>query len=250
MSSKSIITVQRLSKHYDNHKILENVDVDIFESDFTVIMGPSGAGKSTLLQNISTMDKPTNGKVLFNHQDLTQFTDKKLSQFRKKEIGFIFQSFNLIDHLSVLENVCLPGFLLHSKSKQQVVKRARQLLTNLGLSGQIDHAITHLSGGQKQRVAIARSLINQPKLLFADEPTGALDSTAGTEVLDSLTLNNQNGQTIVMVTHDLKAALRADRILFIKDGKIFGDRKFFPYDVDQIETRRTEITSWLEEMGW
>ncbi|APE76682.1 ABC transporter ATP-binding protein [Leuconostoc mesenteroides] len=250
MSSKSIITVQRLSKHYDNHKILENVDIDIFESDFTVIMGPSGAGKSTLLQNISTMDKPTNGKVLFNHQDLTQFTDKKLSQFRKKEIGFIFQSFNLIDHLSVLENVCLPGFLLHSKSKQQVVKRARQLLTNLGLSGQIDQAITHLSGGQKQRVAIARSLINQPKLLFADEPTGALDSTAGTEVLDSLTLNNQNGQTIVMVTHDLKAALRADRILFIKDGKIFGDRKFSPYDVDQIETRRTEITSWLEEMGW
>lgn len=250
MPDNSIITVQQLSKHYDNHKILENVDIEIFESDFTVIMGPSGAGKSTLLQNISTMDKPTNGKVLFNQQDLTQFTDKKLSQFRKKEIGFIFQSFNLIDHLSVLENVCLPGFLLHSKSKQQVVKRARQLLTSLRLSGQIDQAITHLSGGQKQRVAIARSLINQPKLLFADEPTGALDSTAGTEVLDSLTLNNQNGQTIVMVTHDLKAALRADRILFIKDGKIFGDRKFTSYDANQIETRRTEITSWLEEMGW
>lgn len=250
MSKSNIIKVQQLSKHYENHKILENIDLDIFESDFTVIMGPSGAGKSTLLQNISTMDKPTSGKVIFNQQDLTQFTDKKLSQFRKKDIGFIFQSFNLIEHLSVLENVCLPGLLLKSESKQQVIQRAKQLLTGLGLDGHMDQAITHLSGGQKQRVAIARSLINQPKILFADEPTGALDSTSGIEVLDSLTLNNQNGQTIVMVTHDLKAALRADRILFIKDGKIFGDRNFTPYDASQIKARRTEIESWLQEMGW
>jgi len=123
MSKSNIIKVQQLSKHYENHKILENIDLDIFESDFTVIMGPSGAGKSTLLQNISTMDKPTSGKVIFNQQDLTQFTDKKLSQFRKKDIGFIFQSFNLIEHLSVLENVCLPGLLLKSESKQQVLQR-------------------------------------------------------------------------------------------------------------------------------
>lgn len=250
MAKSSIIKVQQLSKQYDNHKILENVDLEIFESDFTVIMGPSGAGKSTLLQNISTMDKPTSGKVIVNQQDLTQLTDTKLSQFRKKDIGFIFQSFNLIEHLSVLENVCLPGLLLQLESKQQVIQRAKQLLAGLGLNGYMDQTITHLSGGQKQRVAIARSLINQPKILFADEPTGALDSAAGIEVLDSLTLNNQNGQTIVMVTHDLKAALRADRILFIKDGKIFGDRNFPPYDASQIKTRRTAIASWLQEMGW
>lgn len=250
MAKSSIIKVQQLSKQYDNHKILENVDLEIFESDFTVIMGPSGAGKSTLLQNISTMDKPTSGKVIVNQQDLTQLTDTKLSQFRKKDIGFIFQSFNLIEHLSVLENVCLPGLLLQLESKQQVIQRAKQLLAGLGLNGYMDQTITHLSGGQKQRVAIARSLINQPKILFADEPTGALDSAAGIEVLDSLTLNNQNGQTIVMVTHDLKAALRADRILFIKDGKIFGDRNFSPYDASQIKTRRTAIASWLQEMGW
>lgn len=250
MSKSNIIKVQQLSKHYGNHKILDNVNLEIFESDFTVIMGPSGAGKSTLLQNISTMDKPTSGKVIFNQQDLTKLTDKALSLFRKKDIGFIFQSFNLIEHLSVLENVCLPGLLLKAESKQQVIQRAKQLLTGLGLDGHMGQAITHLSGGQKQRVAIARSLINQPKILFADEPTGALDSTSGIEVLDSLTLNNQNGQTIVMVTHDLKAALRADRILFIKDGTIFGDRNFTSYDASQIAARRTEIESWLQEMGW
>jgi len=123
MSKSNIIKVQQLSKHYENHKILENIDLDIFESDFTVIMGPSGAGKSTLLQNISTMDKPTSGKVIFNQQDLTKLTDKALSLFRKKDIGFIFQSFNLIEHLSVLENVCLPRLLLKSESKQQVLQR-------------------------------------------------------------------------------------------------------------------------------
>lgn len=250
MSKSNIIKVQQLSKHYGNHKILDNVNLEIFESDFTVIMGPSGAGKSTLLQNISTMDKPTSGKVIFNQQDLTKLTDKALSLFRKKDIGFIFQSFNLIEHLSVLENVCLPGLLLKAESKQQVIQRAKQLLTGLGLDGHMGQSITHLSGGQKQRVAIARSLINQPKILFADEPTGALDSTSGIEVLDSLKLNNQNGQTIVMVTHDLKAALRADRILFIKDGTIFGDRNFTSYDASQIAARRTEIESWLQEMGW
>jgi len=200
MIEKSIIQVKKLSKRYDdNNQILEGIDLDIFEAAFTVIMGPSGAGKSTLLQNISTMDQPTSGQVIFEDQGLTKLSDKSLSRFRRKEIGFIFQSFNLIEHLSVLENVCLPGFLLKLKTKKQVIQRAKDLLTGLGLGDQVNQAINHLSGGQKQRVAIARSLINQPKILFADEPTGALDSTSGIEVLDNLTLNNQSGQTIVMV---------------------------------------------------
>ncbi|MBZ6014265.1 ABC transporter ATP-binding protein [Leuconostoc gelidum subsp. gelidum] len=251
MIEKSIIQVKNLSKRYDDiNQILEGIDLDIFESAFTVIMGPSGAGKSTLLQNISTMDQPTSGHVIFEDQDLTKLSDKSLSRFRRKEIGFIFQSFNLIEHLSVLENVCLPGFLLKLKTKRQVIQRAKDLLAGLGLETHANQAINHLSGGQKQRVAIARSLINQPKILFADEPTGALDSTSGIEVLDNLTLNNQSGQTIVMVTHDLKAALRADRILFIKDGQIYGDRRFTPYDASQLKTRRAEVEAWLLEMGW
>jgi putative ABC transport system ATP-binding protein len=251
MAETILLKIQNLSKYSDdNNQILEAIDLSIFASTFTVIMGASGAGKTTLLQNISTMDKPTSGQVIFDNQDLTKLSDQSLAIFRRKEIGFIFQTFNLMAHLSVLENVCLPGFLLKSESKSQVMLRAKHLLVDLGLGSQLNQEITHLSGGQKQRVAIARSLINQPKILFADEPTGALDSTSSLSVLDSLTLNNRNGQTIVMVTHDLRAALRADRILFIKDGKIFGDRCFAPYEASQVKARRAIVEAWLLEMGW
>jgi len=249
-----LLICKNLSKQYNvkntNEFALKNLELTIYIGDFTVIMGNSGSGKSTLLQCISGIDKATTGDVEIDSMHITKMKDNMLSNFRKRHMGFVFQNMNLIEHLSALENVTIAGFLLQEKRSIDIVNYGKKLLSQVGLEKHFDKLPSQLSGGQQQRVAIARALINSPKLLFADEPTGALNSKAGIQVLDILTKENIKGQTIVMVTHDFKAALRANRIIYLVDGSVKNELNLSRFNQDEIIEREKKVTAWLKEMGW
>jgi putative ABC transport system ATP-binding protein len=194
--------------------------VEIKQGEFVAIMGPSGSGKSTLLNIIGCLDSPTSGTYILDGNDVSHLSSRELATIRNTYIGFIFQNFNLIPSLTVLDNVLLPSFYLGKEDP----KRATELLTNMGLAERLTFKPNELSGGQKQRVAIARALMNNPSFLLADEPTGALDSTTGKEIMDLIvTLNKKEGKTILMVTHDPGIAKLAHRIIRLKDGKIIHE---------------------------
>jgi putative ABC transport system ATP-binding protein len=200
---------------------LRGVSLDVPAGQFTAIMGPSGSGKSTLMHLLAGLDRPTTGSVYVGTEDITSMSDKALTKLRRRHIGFVFQSFNLLPTLSAEENVLLPLTIAGRKVDREALEG---LLGRVGLSERRRHRPSELSGGQQQRVAIARALISEPTVLFADEPTGNLDSSAGTEVLDLLRdAVDLDGQTTVMVTHDPRAAARADRVLFLADGLIVSD---------------------------
>jgi len=206
-------------------KVLKGVNLNIKKGEFVAIIGASGSGKSTLLHILGALDKPTSGVVTFEKQDLRRFRAGKLNRFRNRMVGFVFQFYHLLDELSVLENVFLPA--MTSKSiigwfacRRQVKTRAKELLAQMGLAERIKHKPYQLSGGERQRVAIGRALMNEPRLLLADEPTGNLDSATGNGILEVLEKLNRAGQTIVMVTHDERIAQRAGRIVTLVDGKI------------------------------
>ncbi len=223
---KNIIKTEKLCKTFSNNglqqHVLKNLDLEIYEGDFTIIMGASGAGKSTLLYSLSGMDKPTLGKINFNGSEITDMSIDELAYFRRSNCGFVFQQTYLIDSMSVLDNVLVSGLLVN-KNKKEVVAKAKALLISVDISEELWNKFpSQLSGGEPQRVGIARALINSPKLVFADEPTGALNSKTGKDVLDTLTNCNNNGQSIVMVTHDMSSARRGNRIIYLKDGEIAG----------------------------
>ena len=249
----AIIKTNKLSKSFSNGgnllHVLKNIDLEIIKGDFTVIMGPSGAGKSTLLYALSGMDSPTLGNIYYDDLDITKLNQNELALFRRDNAGFVFQSVYLIDSMSVLDNVLCAG-LLKNKNKKELVKEASYLLDRVGISDNLKNKFpSQLSGGEAQRVGIARALINNPKVVFADEPTGALNSKTGLDVLNTLTDFNSTGQSIVMVTHDITSALRGNRIIYIKDGEIFGELKldkFTPEDT----TRKEKLNEFLKEMGW
>lgn len=228
---------------------IRNLNLEIYGEDFTVIMGSSGSGKSTLLYLLSGIDSVTAGEVHFQDTRVDQMREKHTAQFRRKSIGFIFQAINLVPNLSLLENVAISGYLV-TRDRRQVNTRAMELLDMMGLRQEARRLPSQVSGGQQQRAAIARGLINSPTVLFADEPTGSLNSSQGQNVLDILTEINAQGQTIVMVTHDIKAACRADRILFIRDGKIDGDLRLDKYNPEKSETREKAIFDYLTGKGW
>ena len=228
---------------------IKNVNVEIYEKEFTVIMGSSGSGKSTLLYLLSGLDNITAGVVTFDEISLASLTEKKMAEFRRKKIGFVFQAINLVPSLSLYENVVISGYLVE-KDRKKVDIRGIELLKLVGLEEQIDRLPSRISGGQQQRAAVARALINSPKVLFADEPTGALNSAQGENILDILTDLNNKGQGIVMVTHDIKAASRADRILFIKDGRVDGDMNLDKYSTKDKELREKAVFDFLSEKGW
>ena len=249
-----ILKTDKLCKSFSNGgnqiHILKNMDLEIIEGDFTIIMGSSGSGKSTLLYALSGMDKPTVGKILFKETDISKFNNDKLAVFRRKNCGFVFQSIYLLDNMSVLDNVLTSGLLVN-KNKGEVLSKARRLLEEVGLKAEIwDKFSNQISGGEAQRAGIARALINEPTIVFADEPTGALNSSASTEVLNAFTKVNENNQSIVMVTHDIKTAVRGNRIIYIKDGTVCGELKLPFYKDDNIEARREKVQGFLEEMGW
>jgi len=218
-----MITAKNIHKYYGDLEVLKGVDLHINQGEVVAIVGPSGAGKTTLLQILGTLDKPTNrndASITINKQNVLKLKDKTLSKFRNKHIGFIFQFHQLLPEFTALENVCIPAFIA-GKQKKEVEKEAAKILDFLGLSDRIDHKPNELSGGEQQRVAVARALINKPNVIFADEPSGNLD-TASAKNLHELffKLREEFGQTFVIVTHNTELANMTDRKLVMRDGKI------------------------------
>lgn len=251
--SKSILKTDDLCKSFKagdrEQQVLINLDLEIYEGDYTVIMGSSGAGKSTLLYSLSGMDLPSSGNINFNGTSIVNNSNDKLAIFRRENCGFVFQQMFLLDNMSILDNILAAGLLVN-KDKKAIVSYAKELLTKVGLTDMIWNKFpTQLSGGENQRAAIVRALINHPKVVFADEPTGALNSASGKAVLDVLTEINNNGQSIIMVTHDLSSARRGNRILYIKDGVITGECNLGKY-VSGDKERHNKLSSFLTEMGW
>ena len=230
--------------------ILSHVDFDLYEGDFTVIMGASGSGKSTLLYALSGMDRATAGEVIYDGRNIVKVKEKELAKLRYTDFGFIFQQMHLVSNLTLFENVVVPGYLNKSRSAAEVRKRADKLFEQMSVSHIKDHLPTQVSGGEQQRCAVARAVINSPKVLFADEPTGALNRKNTTDVLDLLTQLNKDGQSVLMVTHDMRAALRANRILYIEDGKIIGELTLPSYDTNEEKSREAQVNAWLTSLEW
>lgn len=251
---QSILTAKDLCKSFAHNgeqvHILSHVNLEIYEGDFTVIMGSSGSGKSTLLYALSGMDRATAGQVIYQGEDLVKMKEKNLAALRHTDFGFIFQQMHLVSNLSLFENVVVPGYLNKDKSAAQVNARAEELMEKMSISYIKKNLPSQVSGGEQQRCAIARSVIHEPKLLFADEPTGALNRRNTTEVLNLLTELNQNGQSILMVTHDTRAALHATRLLYLEDGNIIGELTLPPYNHEEEKSRETQVNAWLTSMEW
>lgn len=249
----SVIKTNNLCKSFVLGKtalnVIKNLNLEIYEGDFTVIMGSSGSGKSTLLYTISGMDSQTNGTVTLLGKDISAMKEGELSSIRKKDISFVFQSINLLPDITVFENITYCGYGAN-KNKKEINEETLKLLEALGLTDAKDKYPSEISGGMQQRVALARAIITSPKILFGDEPTGALNSAAGEEVLDILSDLNNKGQTIVMVTHDLKAAARASRLIYLRDGRIDGELSLDKFSKTDYKNREVLIFEFLKERGW
>lgn len=222
---QNILEVRSLNKVYTTGKnvvqpILNNIDLDIREGEIVSIMGPSGSGKSTLLYNISGMDKLTSGSVKFCGEEIAAMSEDKLSKLRLQSMGFVFQQSNLLKNLNIFDNIILSAYLKKDVERQKINDRAKELMSQMGIVDLAENDISQASGGQLQRVAICRALINNPSILFGDEPTGALNSKATSEVMDILAEVNQQGTTVLLVTHDAKVAAKTERVLFMADGVI------------------------------
>lgn len=223
---ETILRIDNVEKYYGNRssltKAIDNISFEVDKGEFVAIMGASGSGKTTLLNCISTIDRVTSGRIYVGGQDITELKGNKLNRFRREQLGFIFQDFNLLDTLTAFENIAL-ALSIQGVQAKEIQKRVSQLACELGISDVLDKYPYQMSGGQKQRVASARAIITNPKLILADEPTGALDSKASRMLLESFNyLNQELEATILMVTHDAFTASYADRVIFIKDGKIFN----------------------------
>ena len=250
----TILSAKGLCKSFAHNggqlHILSHVDLELYKEDFTVIMGASGSGKSTLLYALSGMDRATAGQVIYNGRDIVTMKEKELAKLRHTDFGFIFQQMHLVSNLSLFENILVPGYLNKSKTAAEVKARAGELLDQMGISKVGPHLPSQVSGGEQQRCARARAVINTPALLFADEPTGALNRKNTTEVLNLLTELNRSGQSILMVTHDIRAALRATRLLYLVDGKIMGELELAPYRTEEEKSREMQVNAWLSSMEW
>ena len=221
---QKILSLKNIEKNYGNKdyttKVLKGIDLDIYANDFIAIMGPSGSGNTTLLNILSTIDKPTHGQLILNGQDLTHISNKALSKIRRDQIGFIFQDYNLLDTMSLEDNIALP-LSLNGVAAGKIREKVRELANLFGLTEHLKKYPYQLSGGQKQRGATCRALITDPEIIFADEPTGALDSKASRDLLERLKLVNERGQaTILMVTHDAFSASYAKEVYILSDGRI------------------------------
>lgn len=230
--------------------ILDGIDIAINEHDFTVIMGPSGAGKSTLLYALSGMDRITGGEITYKGKKISSFSENQMAHLRSREFGFVFQQTHLVSNLTLFENVAVAGYMGKKRPPQETAKRGLALLEQMNVDGAKDRLPAQVSGGEAQRAAIARAMINDPGLLFADEPTGALNKSNSEEVLNLLSQLNRSGQSILMVTHDVRAALRGNRILYLEDGKILDELNLPEYEADQAKEREIQVNTWLSALRW
>ena len=249
----NIISTKALCKTFSvgglQRHALRNLNLEIREGDFTVIMGASGAGKSTLLYVLSGMDTPSLGEIVFGGEAMSGKSSDQLAVFRRKNCGFVFQQIHLCDTMSLMDNVMISGMLV-TKNRRQVAAKARELFGKVRLTDKDWRKFpAQLSGGEAQRGAIVRALINDPAVIFADEPTGALDSASGEEVLNLLTQASRNSQSIVMVTHDVNCACRGNRVLYLRDGVICGECGLGEYE-GRDESRKERLHTFLTEMGW
>ena len=230
--------------------VIKNLDLQIEKGAFTVIMGSSGSGKTTLLYALSGMDIPTLGEVWFDGENIASYSNDELAVFRRKNCGFIFQQIHLLENMSVMDNVLACGLLI-TNNKKALEERAAKLFTQVGLDTELwDKFPSQLSGGEAQRVGIVRALINKPALFFADEPTGSLNSTAGDAVLDVISSLHQSGQSVILVTHDLKIAARGGRIIYLHDGSVAGELELPPYSQGENTQRVEQLQRFLDKMGW
>ena len=249
-----VLRTEKLCKSFSNaglqQHVIKNMDLEIMEGDFTVIMGSSGSGKSTLLYALSGMDKPSMGKVFFGNDEISGYSNDQLAIFRRNHAGFVFQSIYLLDNMNVFDNI-MTGALVVQKNSPELVERVKTLLKQVGIGEDMWKKYPNqLSGGECQRVGIVRAVINDPKILFADEPTGALNSSSGQDVLNVFTGLNKKGQSIVMVTHDIKTALRGSRVIYLRDGGIVGEYRMPDYGTDDMKQRRAGLQEFLDGMGW
>lgn len=253
---KRLMEVKDLCKTYVINKrqnnVLKNVNFSVDEGEMVAIMGPSGSGKSTLLYTVSGMDSVTSGEVVFNGKNISSLSNDDLAEIRLDEMGFIFQQMYMMKNLTILDNVVLPAIKSKKtdESRASKMKRGVELMKKLGIEEVCDNDINEVSGGQLQRACICRSMINNPRILFADEPTGALNRTSSNEVMEELVKLNRGGTTIMMVTHDAKVAARCSRVLYIVDGNIKGEfDNSGRFSDDERETER-KLNNWLMDLGW
>lgn len=252
---ENILEAKNLSKTYllnrRQQHILKNLNLKVKKGEFLAVMGPSGSGKSTLLYNISGMDKMTAGEVIFANEKLSQLNEDQLSEIRLKKMGFVFQQINLLKNLGIMDNIIISAFMAGDEKRDQISKRAHELMKKTGIIELAENEITQVSGGQLQRAAICRALINQPQILFADEPTGALNSSAAEDVMSVLQKINQEGTTIMMVTHDVKVAAHSERILYMIDGNIEGEYNLDKFNENsELKERESGLSRWLLNMGF
>ncbi|HHX11333.1 MAG TPA: ABC transporter ATP-binding protein, partial [Clostridiales bacterium] len=236
-----MIKVEKISKSFKDTRVLQEVSFDINKGDFVAIMGPSGSGKSTLLYSISGMDKINSGRVLFEETNICEMKEEELSNFRLSKMGFVFQNPQMLKNLSVFDNIILPGLVAKKESAEKIRTRGLELMKRMEIEGIKDRDNSEVSGGQLQRASICRAMINNPEILFLDEPTGALNSEATDQVLKILGYLNKDGMTIMTVTHDHRVAAKARKVLYIIDGQIAASKEF-SVNAD----RETELDEWLK----
>lgn len=251
------LKVKDLCKTYVVNKrqnnVIKNVSFEIEQGEMVAVMGPSGSGKSTLLYTVSGMDRPTAGEVTLGDKKITELSDKELAKVRLMDMGFIFQQMHMLKNLTIMDNILLPAFEAKDdkRSRDEIVEYCKELMKKLDIIDIADNDITEVSGGQLQRACICRSLINQPKLIFADEPTGALNRANTCEVLKELNRLNEEGTTLMIVTHDNRVAAQCSRVLYIVDGTIKGEISLGKIgEEESIRDRERKVNNWLEELGW
>lgn len=254
---ENILEVKDLCKTYIINKrqnnVLKNVNLNVQEGEMIAVMGPSGSGKSTLLYSVSGMDSITAGEVNFCGKSISELSAKELAGLRLDEMGFIFQQMYMLKNLTVLDNIILPACQSDKikEKRKETVQRGKDLMRKLGIIEIADNDINEVSGGQLQRACICRSMINHPKMIFADEPTGALNRTSSEGVMEELTKINNEGTTIMLVTHDVKVAAKCTRVMYIVDGNIAGEYNLGKYTSSvQLRERERSLSNWLMEMGW
>ena len=247
---KKLLWVENLTKEHILHKI----SFDMEPGEMLAVMGPSGSGKSTLLYNAAGMDQPTSGQVWLGDVEITKLSEDEKARLRLHRMGFVFQQMNMIANLNLLDNILLPAIQANrgrdGKSKEELNLRARRLMEKLGITGLESRRITQVSGGQLQRACICRSMMNEPEILFADEPTGALNKSAAGEVMGELVKLNREGTSVLLVTHDSRVASSCDRIIYLLDGRISAELRMGKIVAGDEKQREEKVAKWLMEMGW